>query len=379
MPLPVTTLLLVSEARSIHTIRWANALAERGIAVHVASMPPTEGFGYNPGVTMHELTSPVPRFRSLPPALRYPLAAPSLTGLIRAIKPDLVNAHYAGGYGTTAWLATLGATVPYLLNVWGSDVFDTPHESRLKRWVVVRNLTAPTRVASTSRVMAEVTRELKPDLDDIFITPFGVDTDLFFPGQPRQPDDVIRIGTVKTMKPKYGIDTLIRAFSLVSQRTETPLELHLYGGGEYRGEYEALASTLGVADQVTFFGQIDHDRVPDALRTLDIFVALSSSESFGVAAVEAGAIGLPVVVSDAAGLKEVTVNGETGIVVPKSDPTAAADALTRLVADADLRHRMGQAGLRHVQANYTWARSVDLMLDAYAGTIESSRIPAPPR
>jgi len=79
-----------------------------------------------------------------------------------------------------------------------------------------------------------------------------------------------------------------------------------------------VASDLGVADRVEFVGWVPHRDVPTELAKLDIYAALSRMESFGVAFVEAGAAARRVVVSDAGGLPEVTVDGLTGFVVPKT-------------------------------------------------------------
>src|SRR5690606_35214533 len=116
---------------------------------------------------------------------------------------DLVNAHYASGYGTTARFAGFA---PTLLSVWGSDVFDFPMKSPLHRWWMRGNLMAATRVASTSHAMAAQTRRIAPELGDIAVTAFGVETDRFAPPSPtvRRPEAAIVVGTVKTLKPVYG-------------------------------------------------------------------------------------------------------------------------------------------------------------------------------
>ena len=120
-----------------------------------------------------------------------------------------------------------------------------------------------------------------------------------------------------------------------------------------------------------FAGAIPHDRVKDALTSLDVFAALSTldSESFGVAIIEAGACGLPVVVSDVDGPAEVVDEGVTGLVVPRGDVIASAEALNRLVDDAGLRRRMGMSGRAHVVKEYSWQHSLDLMEEAYRQTV----------
>jgi glycosyltransferase involved in cell wall biosynthesis len=361
---------LISGANSIHTIRWANGLSGAGHEVHVISQhPAVEHFDQE--VTVHEFP-----FRGV---LGYFLIVPAVRKLLHAIKPDIVNAHYASGYGTTARLVGYS---PWVLSVWGSDVYDFPFKSPLHKWLVQKNIKSANRVASTSHCMAVQTCTLAGSLSEIAITPFGVEMSAFpnvVPEVAKVPRK-LTIGTVKTMNPKYGIDTLINAFAILVARLamlendiRPDIKLRLVGGGDQTAELKALAEQLGISDKVAFIGQVPHAQVPHELSKLDIYVALSrlDSESFGVAILEAGAAALPVVVSDAGGLPEVTVDGVTGIVVPRDDPSAAAGALERLVLDADLTSNMGLAGRAHVSKNYSWPSSIKTMLDVYEQTIQA--------
>ena len=357
---------LLSGASSIHTIRWANGLASVGLAVHVITQQ-TPCDPLDAGVVVHQFPN-----RG---SLGYFLMVPAVRKLLRQIKPDLVNAHYASGYGTTARLVNYR---PFLLSVWGSDVYDFPHKSPLHNYLVRKNLLAADKVASTSYCMAEETRKLAPELRDIAITPFGVDMQQYQTAQPAESDDSrpIVIGTVKTMAPKYGISTLLQAFAILRNKclADAPevgerLQLRLVGDGPQLQELKALAVTLGVDACTEFVGRVPHEKVPDELSKLDIYVALSESESFGVAIIEAGAAARPVVVSNAGGLPEVTVDGVTGIVVPKNNPAAAAEAIGRLVLDPELRFRMGLAGRQHVAENYSWTASIQQMISVYESMI----------
>lgn len=354
---------MVGAARSIHTARWANALAAEGLDVHLATIHPAGEQHYDPRVTIHAL----PRAKGA----GYVLAAPVLRRLVVELRPDLVNTHYATGYGTLSTLALAGSPVPNLLSVWGADVYDVPLKGPAHEQVVRRNLAAATAIASTSRAMAEQTRRWCADRP-ILLTPFGIDLDAFPVRE--SADDVVSadvvVGTVKTLHPKYGVDTLIESFAL-AHADRPGLRLEIYGEGPQRAELEALAERLGVAGSVRFHGAIPHDQVPGAMRSLDIYVALSrlDSESFGVAILEASASGVPVVVSDASGPAEVTDDGVTGFVVPRDNPAAAAEAIGRLADDPTLRQQMGTAGRHHVEQHYTWQASVDSMLDAYRRTL----------
>ena len=91
-----------------------------------------------------------------------------------------------------------------------------------------------------------------------------------------------------------------------------------------------------------------------------------------MAIIEAGACGLPVVVSDVDGPAEVVEEDVTGLIVPRGDVIASAGALMRLVDDAELRWRMGGAGRDHVVETYSWEHSLDLMEQAYRDTIDDA-------
>jgi glycosyltransferase involved in cell wall biosynthesis len=286
-------------------------------------------------------------------------------------RPDIVNAHYASGYGTTA---TLAGARPLLLSVWGSDVYDFPYESAFKGWLLRRNLRRATRVASTSQAMARQARRLSPELAEIDVTPFGVDMTRFRPDPARRATDAITVGIVKSLAPKYGVDVLLRAFAGLCadprlRRPDRPLRLMVVGDGPDRRALEALAGALGIGGMTTFVGAVPHADVPAWLNRFDIYAAPSRQESFGVAVIEASACGLPVVVSDAGGLPEVVLDGETGVVVPREDAAALQGALADLALDAPLRLRLGARGRAHVACNYDWRRCVEAMEASYARTI----------
>lgn len=352
-------------------VRWANGLAGRGHEVHLASAHRPGRHALHRDVHLHL----APDLR----AGRYLTDVVWLRRLADRLDPDVVNVHFATGYGLMARLARLRQ--PTLLSVWGADIYDTPRRNWLAARIVRDNLAAATRLASTSLSMADVIRRYA-GRRPISITPFGVDTDEFAPAlrdesDPLQ-DDVVRIGTVKALYAKYGIDDLIRAFGAVHrQRPDRSLELHLYGEGPDEESLRELAAESAAERSVVFHGAIPHDEVSQALAGLDIFAALSTldSESFGVAILEASSCGLPVVVTDTDGPAEVVEQGLTGFIVPRHNVAAAADAIGRLVDSPGFRRRMGEAGRDHVVSHYSWQLSLDLMEQAYRDTIRDAERP----
>lgn len=355
-------LVLLAARNDIHTVRWVNSLAERGHDVHLLTMH-SGGDPVDERVRTYQLKFPAP--------FGYFLNAWQVRRLLKQIRPALLHAHYASGYGT---LGRLSGYHPYVLSVWGKDVYEFPYRSWLHAKIMADNLHAPDHVCSTSRVMAEQTRALSSELRRLSVTPFGIDPGTFAPDPSVCENDVLTIGTVKKLRPKYAVDVLIRAFAKtrVALRRTHPetadrLRLLIVGGGPERDALKTLCSEVQVDDVTTFTGPVSHAQVPAYLNRLDIYAALSraDSESFGVAILEASACECPVVVSEAGGLPEVVDAGNTGFVVAREDPEAAADALRQLVLDGDLRARMGAAGRQRVLDQYQWTDSVTTMERVY--------------
>lgn len=353
--------LLLGAGSVIHTQRWANGLSQAGVEVVCVSQHPFLETGWEPAVRKVLL-----KYRG--PA-GYVLNARRVLAQFRAHGCDLLNAHYATGYGL---LATLSGVRPRVISVWGMDVFDFPRISPLHRWLVRTILGRAQLIGSTSHVMAKCVRQLlgEREMPEIVVTPFGVDPECFKP-LPRARTDRVVVGTVKTLAPKYGIDVLVKAFGALQQQVPPAmwacLRLRLVGDGPQRGELQALAESLGLSDRTEFVGHVAHSDVPAELNGLDVYVAASrlDSESFGVAVIEASACELPVVVTRVGGLPEVVEDGVTGYVVNKEDSSALADAIARLLTSPERAAKFGKAGRRLVEHRYAWRNCVETMKAAY--------------
>jgi glycosyltransferase involved in cell wall biosynthesis len=359
---------LLSSLSSIHTTRWANIFAEKGHDVYVITCHARGNDSLSPRIKVYQLPYQSP--------LGYYLNTCALQKILKEIKPDILNAHYASGYGT---LARLCSFHPYVLSVWGSDVYDFPYKSFFHKYILKKNLLAADIVCSTSHVMSAQTKKVCPQLEEIPITPFGVDTNIFKPMPQFIDSQYITIGTVKTLAPKYGIDTLLKAFACakntikkVDIETSSRLRLLIVGGGPQKKELNDLAQNLGINEQCIWAGQIPHAEVPRYLNQLDIYVALSKLESFGVAIIEASACGIPVVVSNVGGLPEVVKNKETGLIVEKDNPQQAANALIEFICNPHLRHKIGKKGREYVKNTYEWDKCAATMEKIYKKIISPS-------
>jgi L-malate glycosyltransferase len=344
---------LLGDAESIHFLRWANGLAERGLEILAITLhEPLRG--YDPRIEMVRIQP------TAPPG--YVLAAYSLQRQLRIHNPDLLHAHYASGYGT---LAALSGYKPLVVSVWGSDVYEFPLRSVAHRWLLKHNLAAAIRITSTSHAMKDWTRAFTHHPIDV--VPFGVDTRTFRPANDPENGSRITIGTVKTMAPEYGIDTLIRAAALLASDTTFPrFSLRIVGGGPDLEALQQLTASVGLSSVTTFVGQVDYSSVPGELNRFTVAAFPSrASESFGCAAVEALACGVPVVASNVDGFNEVLSEGKFGVLVPRDDPRPLAEALRDLILHPDKRRALSEEGRKAVAERYEWSNCVDNMLGVY--------------
>ncbi len=365
--------LIFSKINSIHTVRWANSIARRGIDVLVYGLENLKIQGYDfQYVRVESAGIQEKKFGVSISKAYYLLALPKLLSVISRFKPNILHVHYASSYGL---MGVLSGYHPLIISVWGTDVYNFP-KSNLNRKLLEFTLNRADAITSTSQVMAK--EASKYTKNKIEVIPFGVDIHSFKPFnlRERSKDGSIVIGTVKSLEEKYGIDLLIKAFSILKAKyPQRNLHLTIVGGGSKEESLKKLARDLGVFDYINFTGPVNHSEISKYLNTFDVFVALSREESFGVAVVEAMACGLPVVVSNVGGLTEVVEDRITGFVVPSEDPDSAARAIERILADEDLRERMGKAGRERVERLYNWENNVSMMIGLYEKILSLGREP----
>lgn len=153
------------------------------------------------------------------------------------------------------------------------------------------------------------------------------------------------------LDPKKGLDLLLPAFAQLSAgNVQAGLLIAGAGDPTYVAALEECARALNVSHHVAWLGRLDGEAKQAALTCADMFVLPSYSENFGIAAVEAMAAGLPVVVSDQVGIHDQVSAHGAGVVVPL-DRDALASALRAVLNDEQLRHEMGRRG-RELVAEY---------------------------
>ncbi|MEG8275954.1 glycosyltransferase family 4 protein [Streptomyces sp. AHA2] len=197
--------------------------------------------------------------------------------------------------------------------------------------------------------------------------PPGVDEKTFHPGSG---GDEVRARLGLTDRPvvvcvsrlvrRKGQDTLIRAMPRILA-TEPDTVLLIVGGGPYEKDLRRLAHERGVAASVRFTGSVPWSELPAHYGAGDVFAMPCRTrrggldvEGLGIVYLEASATGLPVVAGDSGGAPDAVLDGETGWVVRGGSPQDAADRITTLLGDAELRRRMGERGREWVEEKWRW-------------------------
>jgi glycosyltransferase involved in cell wall biosynthesis len=167
---------------------------------------------------------------------------------------------------------------------------------------------------------------------------------------------------VGSLGPHKNVGTLIRVFRRLKQARGIPHQLVLGGRIAWGPEVVAAAQDLAETGDCRILDFVSTADLPILYGAADAFVFLSLYEGFGLPPLEAMASGTPVVVSNAAALPEVA--GDAALQVPPTDEAAIAEAILRVVGDADLRRELSVKGLRQA-ARFTWARTVRQTLQVF--------------
>ena len=367
MPIKI---LLLSDSHSEHTEKWALGLASRGIKIGLFSFNKASynWFENIENITLLHETDNTVNAKKNRTKFQYIQYVSNLKKAIREFQPDILHAHYATSYGL---IGALSGFHPYIISVWGEDVYKFPNASGLHKSLLKYNLKKADEILSTSDIMRNETR--KYTHKDIMVTPFGVDTDVFRKKEVKKDKDTFYIGTIKAIEDKYGIKYIIEATKILKQRIKNKkLKVLLIGPGTKIDHYKGVVKAEGLTEEVEILGRIPFDEVSNYHNLLDVFlnVSVDDSESFGVAVVEAMACETPVIVSDVGGLKEVVDHGEYGIVVKKENAEEIATAVEKIINDENYVKIITKKARQNVLEKYDFNVCLDKMIHIYKTHID---------
>ena len=176
----------------------------------------------------------------------------------------------------------------------------------------------------------------------------------------RATGEAIPIGFIGRLDPIKRIGDLIDAAHLLDSR----IAVHLFGEGRERGRIEEQVRRLSLQSRVFLHGAVD--RPQEALRKIDLLVLPSAAEGFGLVLIEAMAAGVPVVATNVPGIRDVVIDGRTGLLVSPGSPKELSAAILRVLGDNELRRRLVHEGREDVLRRFTW----EVVLPRYRALLE---------
>jgi len=327
-------------------------LAARGHQVHFISysMPMRLNMGFSDNIFFHKVEI------ASYPLFDFPLYSIALASKIVEVAKfnglDLVHAHYAIPHATSAYLAREiikeevlskkknNRNIKIITTLHGTDITLTGLEISFlptMKFSVQKSdgVTAVSEFLRTKTMSQyEITKEIK-------VIPNFINQDIYKKIENNETKclkeklsangEKILVHT-SNFRPLKRVDDAIRAFKIINDKI--PSRLLLIGDGPERSKCEYLVKDLGLVDNVKFYGE--QESFTEILSVSDLFLMPSQSESFGLSALEAMACGVPVVSSNAGGLPELNLHGETGYIAEIGDVDKMADYALRLLEDRNI-------------------------------------------
>jgi glycosyltransferase involved in cell wall biosynthesis len=344
-------ILGVADARSIHTLRWARRLADRGHDVHVVSNRVGADPRETEGITVHDLLRLDPLMRV--PRLRRLRFGPAIRRLAGRVEADVVHGH---GITPYAYWAALAEVHPFVVSPWGRDVLvdalKEPGRSRaLRTWrsadyLVVNSgaieQAAVAAGADPSRIAHIIWHTQLAGFGPEQADPAGLRAELGWP------EDALIVLSLRNFQARTNIDVLVEAFARVAADHPRGRLLLAARGGEARPQVEAAIARAGLGEAIRVH-RVDPDGLPRLAASGDIVVSIADTDSSPSSLLEAMASGNPLVGGWCASIDEWIGPGEGAEMVQPRDQDGLAAALDRLLSDVALRERYAQRNLRVVR------------------------------
>jgi phosphatidylinositol alpha-mannosyltransferase len=350
----------------VHVRELGEKLRERGH--EVLGLTPSRGRPASSWVRGVGPPANIPYNGSNAPISPWPGTYRNVRMQLRAFRPDVVHVHEPLTPSASMFAVLAGVAPSVATFHSGADwsrLFDlaAPGLKRVARRLAVRVAVSEraasfvrTRIGGTYRVIpngADVTRFEKVEPADLG------------PDGPR----ILFVGRLHERK---GFPTLVSAFGILAGERDD-VRLVVAGEGEDRTAIDRLAPSARA--RVTMLGMIPNEDLPPYHTACDVFVAPSvGGESFGMILVEAMAAGLPVIASDIPGYDEVIADGIDGLLVPPRAPVSLADTIGRVLDDAALSARLGEAARQRAR-RFDWSVVTEELEEAYRDALAMGRAP----
>lgn len=272
--------------------------------------------------------------------------------------------HFANASATVGYLATRYLDIDFSLTLHGISEFDYPAGQLLREKVEHARFVACVSHFGRAQAMRITDRGCWPKMA---IVRCGIDTERFSPGPdlPVNAHDRLRLLHVGRLSAEKGQAGLITAFAQVRQQGINA-ELRILGDGPLESALKQHAHDLGVADRCIFLGRQGEEGVLNELRASNAFVLSSFMEGLPVVLMEALACRVPVVAPCVAGIPELVIHGETGLLFTPGDWDDLSKQLHLILSDEATRHRLALAGQQWTLQNFDIEIAVQPLVERFS-------------
>ncbi len=185
------------------------------------------------------------------------------------------------------------------------------------------------------------------------VVPNGIDLDIFTPAE-KKPSSFILLGMQSRVVAIKDHRSLLHAFALMKEQyPQLSVKLKIAGDGEHRTVLEQLTLQLNIENDVEFTGVLNEVELVVFLQSLDIYIHASLGETMSTAIMQAMACKKTIIASDVAGINNMLLQNETGLLVPTKDPAALAAGILRLINEKELAARLAKNGYQFALDNYS--------------------------
>ena len=286
---------------------------------------------------------------------------------------DLLHVHYAIPHSVSAYLARAmsgSRRLPFVTTLHGTDI-TLVGQDRSYLPITRFSIEESDRVTVISQYLKQVTQREFGLQGDVVVIPNFVNCDVFQPGDGEcRRADFVREGEkvllhLSNFRPIKRVADVVEIFALV--RREIPAKLLMIGDGPDRAAAEWMARQKGVARDVLFLGK--QSQVHTLLNCGDVLLLPSDLESFGLAALEAMACGVPAICSNVGGLPEVIEDGVEGYLVPARDVGSMAARALDILTSPERREQMGRAARQRALTQFCSDKIIPMYERLYEGLL----------
>jgi rhamnosyl/mannosyltransferase len=274
----------------------------------------------------------------------------------------MTHLHFPYPVGEVSQLLA-GRHRPYVIT-YHSDVVKQQRILRFYRPLLWRVLHGTACILATSPQYIASSPFLSRLKEKCTVVPLGINPRPYLAAEPLlPPGDKPRLLFVGRHRYYKGVGDLIQAMPLIAEA-----ELLVPGTGPMTAAWQKVAAEVGVAERVSFLGEVSNSDLPRLYASADLFVlpANARAEAFGTVLLEAMAAGLACITTElGTGTSFVVEEGVSGLVVRPQEPPALAAAVNRLLADPALRRQMGESGRQRVLTHFTIERMAQQVEDIY--------------